>query len=178
MLPLRAGVKMAVHEVVTWILHRTKSLKHSRQLLKLCALSFGIGKGWSFWISWTPDKPSTLTATSPHWLGGRLELPGRDHGRGQPFSCNTMTLGPIPIWRPQSTLPLLAGLSYHFHHIVQIWHLLTSICFCWRKMECCSNIFPAMTLTWQLWNSGSPPPVQIFMNAACRLLFITGEMRN
>jgi len=26
----------------------------------VCAI-FGIGKGWSFWVSWNPDKPATLT---------------------------------------------------------------------------------------------------------------------
>jgi hypothetical protein len=45
--------------------------RHSRcshQWVKWCALSFGIGKARSSWISWNLDKPSTLTATSWHWL--------------------------------------------------------------------------------------------------------------
>jgi len=47
-----------------WILHRRKSSRRCPQRVKWCALSFGTGKRWSFWISLNPAKPSTLTATS------------------------------------------------------------------------------------------------------------------
>jgi len=60
-----------------WIPHRRKSSRRYPQQVKWCALSFGIGKGWSFWISLDPDKPSTLTATSQRWLSWRLEFPVR-----------------------------------------------------------------------------------------------------
>ena len=45
------------------------------QQVEWCALSFGIGKGWSFWISWNLDKLLTLTAMSWHWWSWRLEVP-------------------------------------------------------------------------------------------------------
>lgn len=38
-------------------------------------LSFEIGKEWSFWISWNPEKPPTLATRSQHQLSWRLELP-------------------------------------------------------------------------------------------------------
>ena len=44
-----------------WIPHWRKSSRCSPQQVTWCALSFGIGKGWSFWISWNPDRPSTVT---------------------------------------------------------------------------------------------------------------------
>ena len=105
-----------------WIPHRSKSSRCRRQRVKWCALSFGIGNGWSFWVFWNPDKPSTLTATSRRWLSWRLEFPEWGQRRRQPFSCNMITPGPIPIWRPWSTLSILAGLSYHTQRIVRIWH--------------------------------------------------------
>jgi len=51
-----------------WIPHQRKSSRPCCQRIKWCALSFGIGKGWSFWISLNLDKPSTLTATLQCWL--------------------------------------------------------------------------------------------------------------
>ena len=36
----------------------------------------------------------------------------------QPFSCSSITPGPIPVWRPWSTLLTLGGLSYHTQCIV------------------------------------------------------------
>jgi len=158
-----------------WILHQRKSSRRCPQQVRWCALSFGIGKGWSFWISLNPDKPSTLTATSRCWLSWRLKFPESGQRRRQPFSCNMTTPGPIPVWRPWSTLPILGGLSYHTHHVVQIWPLLTSICSGWWKMDCVDNIFVAKMPSYELWNSGPPPVVQIFASAACRLLFIAGD---
>ena len=102
-------------------------------------------------------------------LSRRLEFPESGQRRGQPFSCNEITPGPIPVWRPWSTLPILAGLSYHIHRIVRIWRLLTSICSSRWK------IFLATTPLYELWNSGRPPHVRIFTIAASRLLFIAGE---
>jgi len=55
-----------------WIPHRRI---HSPQQIKWCALYFGIGKEWYFWISWSLEKPSTLITTSYLWLSWRLKLP-------------------------------------------------------------------------------------------------------
>ena len=46
------------------------------------------------------------------WLSWRLVLLESDQRRGQPFSCNTMIPGLIPIWEPWSTLSVSAGLSH------------------------------------------------------------------
>jgi len=124
-----------------WIPHRRKRSRRCPQRERWCALSFGIGKGWSFWISLNPYKPSTLTATSRHWLSWKFEFPESGQRRRQPFSCNTTTPGPIPVWRPWSTLPILGGLSYYTHRIVRIWPLLTSICSGRWKKDCVDNIF-------------------------------------
>jgi len=156
-----------------WIPHRRKSSRRCPQRVKWCAMSFGIGKGWSFWISFNPDK----TINSYRYiatLSWRLEFPESGQRR-QPFSCNTTTPGPIPVWRPWSTLPILGGLSYHTHLIVRIWPLLTSICSGRWKMDCVDNISLATTPSYELWNSGPPLLVQIFTSVACRLLFIAGE---
>ena len=79
------------------------------------------------------------------------------------------------VWRLWSRLPMLAGLSYHTHHIVQMWGLLTSICMGQWKMNCMSNSFLATMPLYQLWNTGSLPLVKIFMSRICRLLLIAGE---
>ena len=128
-----------------WIPRQGKSSRRCPQWVKWCALSFGIGKGWSFWISLNPNKPSTLTGTLWRWLSCRLEFPESGQRRRQPLSCNMITPGLIPVWRPRSTLSILAGLSYHTHRIVWIWRLLTSICSGRWKMDCMGNIFLAMT---------------------------------
>jgi len=47
-----------------------------------------------------PGKPSTLTATLRRRLSWRLEFPESGQRRRQPFSCNTITPGPIPVLRP------------------------------------------------------------------------------
>jgi len=155
--------------------HRRKSSRRCPQRVKWRALSFGIGKGWSFWISLNPDKPSTVTATSRRWLSWRLEFPESDQRRRQPFSCNTITPDPIPVWRPGSSLSILARLSYHDHRIVRIWRPLISICSGRWKMDCVGNIFLATTPPYELWNSGPPPLVQTFTSAACKFLFIASK---
>ena len=45
------------------------------------------------------------------------------------------------------TLPILAGLSYHIHCTLQIWHLLTSICLGQWKKDSMGNIFLATMLS-------------------------------
>jgi len=62
-------------------LSHQRSSRHSPQQVR-CALSFGIGKGWHFWISWNPDKPSALITTSPCWLSWRFILPESGQSRG------------------------------------------------------------------------------------------------
>jgi len=158
-----------------WIPHGRKSSRCCPQWVKWCALSFGIGNGWSFWISLNPDKPSSLTATLRRWLSWRLEFPESGQRRRQPFSCNTITPGPIPVWRPWSTLSSLARLWYCTYHIVHILRLLTSICSGRWKMDYVGNIFLTMMPAYELWDSGPPPLVLFFTSAACRLLFIAGE---
>jgi hypothetical protein len=79
------------------------------------------------WISWKLDKPSTLTTTLQRWLSWRPKFSESGQRRRQPFSGNTILPGPIPVWRPWSTLQSLTGLSYHTHHIVQIWLRLPSV---------------------------------------------------
>ena len=73
---------------------------------KWCALSFGIGKGWSFWICWKLGKQSTLTKLKDQ--NSRV----RPMRRRQPFFCAMIVQGPI-LWRPWSTLPVLTELPYH-----------------------------------------------------------------
>ena len=106
------------------------------QQVKRCALPLGIGKRWSLWISWNKDKPFTLTATLWCWLSWRLKFAESGQRRRQSYSSNTVMPGPIPVWRPQSTLPVLAELSFHIHHIVWIWHFLTFIFSGRWKMDC------------------------------------------
>jgi len=63
----------------------------------------------------------------------------------RPEKKTVITPGPMPVWWHWSTLPILARLSYHTHRIVWIWHLLTSICSGWWKMECMGNVLLAIT---------------------------------
>ena len=44
-----------------WIPQQRKSSRHSPQCVRWCALSFGIGKEWCFWIFWNLDELSTST---------------------------------------------------------------------------------------------------------------------
>jgi hypothetical protein len=94
-----------------------ESWRRSHQWVNRSPLSFGKGKRWSFWISWNPDKPSNLTTTSRRWISWRPEFSESGQRSKQPFYCNTITLGPIPVWRPWGKLQSFAGLSYHTHRI-------------------------------------------------------------
>jgi len=47
--------------------------------------------------------------------------------RWQPFSCHSIMPGSLPVWGLWSTLPVLAGLSHHTHHIDQILYLSVPI---------------------------------------------------
>ena len=86
--------------------------------VKWYALPFGIGKDRFYWISLSQNRASALTTTMWWWLNWRLEVPESGQRRRQPLSYNTVTSGPIPIWRQQNTLPILAGLSDNTHHIL------------------------------------------------------------
>ena len=57
--PLWARVKTAVHGVATCKLPIEEKVQDSPQGIRWCAVSFGIGKRWSSWVSWNPDKLST-----------------------------------------------------------------------------------------------------------------------
>jgi len=80
-----------------------KKFKMQPSADKSCALSFGIAKGSSFWISWNPDKPSTVTTSLWCWLNWRLKLPESGQRRRHSFSGNTLTPGLIPVWKSWST---------------------------------------------------------------------------
>ena len=69
---LVVGVKTAIHGDVNF--PSKESSRYSSQRVKWCALSFWMGKGWSFGISASLDKASTLTTTSQCWLGWRLSF--------------------------------------------------------------------------------------------------------
>lgn len=121
-----------------WIPYRRINLRCNPWWVKRYALSIGIGKDWSFWISCNPNKQSNLTATSWFWLRWKLELP--QLGRRQHFFCNTTAQGPVPFWRLWSTLTVLLGLYYHTHCMTWIWCFLSSIHSCPWKMDCMRNI--------------------------------------
>ena len=140
-----------------WIPHQRKSSRRCPQRVKRCALSFGIGKGWSFWISLNPDKPLTLNLKAQIY-GVRPEMKTtfllqHENARSH-TSLKTVEHNVNP------------GLSNHTHRIFRIWCFLTSICSGRWKMDCMGNIFLATTP----WNSGPPLLVQIFTSAACRLI--------
>ena len=107
-----------------WILHQIKNSGWTPWWVKWLALSFEIRKVWSFWISWSLDKTSTWTTTAPTKLKAQTS---RVRLKKTIFLLQSIVLGPIPVCGPWSTLPILAGLSYHTYHIVQIWCLLASI---------------------------------------------------
>jgi len=142
---------------------------------KMMRIDFWDRKGVYLMNFWNPDKPSTLTSTSPYWLSWRLKLPKSGQRRQQPFSCNMITPSLIPAWRSWSALPIFTGLSYHTHHTVQIWHLQNYICSGRWKMNCMGNILLATTSSQQLWNSRSPHWCRFFMSKVCWLLVIAGE---
>jgi len=98
----------------------TVSQSHSgiSREVEWCSLSSGIGKEWSFWISWNPEKPSALTCTLPCWISWKPELPQPGQKRRQPFSCKMITPGLTAVWRPWSTWPFWAVLSYHNHLLI------------------------------------------------------------
>lgn len=100
---LKVRVQTAAHGVVVWILRQSKSSRYSSQLVKWYALSFGIGKRWSFKISRNLEpgtwKPRTLTATLWCWLNWGLELPASGLRRRQPFSCSRKMPGPVLVIR-------------------------------------------------------------------------------
>jgi len=73
--PLWVRLKAAVSVVVTCEFPIEERVQNSPQQLKWCALSLGIGKGWSFWFSWNPDRPSALTTILRCWRNWRLKLP-------------------------------------------------------------------------------------------------------
>ena len=47
---------VVVHGMVTWFSQQRKSSRCRSQQLKWCVAFFGIGKGWSFWMSQNADK--------------------------------------------------------------------------------------------------------------------------
>ena len=100
----------------TWIPYQLKISAHNPQEVTGHALSCGIGKGWSFWISQNADKPSTLTDSLQCWLRVRTEK--------ITFSLqHNVRLHAISKIMEHTTTALT-----NTHHTVQIWHVVTSIC--------------------------------------------------
>jgi hypothetical protein len=152
--------------------HKSKGPRRSHQRVKRCALSSGRGKAWSSWISWNPDKPLTLTATSQRW---RPE--GRNFQscqRRQPFSCNMITQGATPVWRPWGLLQSLAVLSYYVHRVIWIlgssdFHLIELMKDGLRGQHYPDNETVIAAVRKWVASAGA-----IFTSAARRLLFIAG----
>ena len=105
--------------------HWRKSSRLGPRWVEWCVLSFGIGKGWSFWISGNPDQPLPLTTTSQCWLSWRLEHTASGHSGRQPFSCNTIRPGPMPVRILWTMLPALAGTV--LPHLLHIWYWVPSV---------------------------------------------------
>ena len=173
----KTGIKTAFHGVAGHM--QIPRQRKSPQLVKWCALPCGIGKSWSLWISWILNKPPPLTTTSQHRVSWRFELPVRPEK-------NTAFL------LKHDNARLHASLKIMEHTVNLGWNILPQSLYslvlapsdfhlCWWKMDCVGNIFLATMPSWQLWNSGSPPLMQIFMNTKCSrstecsLLFITGD---
>lgn len=57
---------------------------------------------------------------------------------------------PVSVWIQWGTVPVLTGLSYHIHHIVWIWDLLTYNCLGQGGMDYAGNTFLAITLSFAL----------------------------
>lgn len=142
--PLHARVKIATQRGDGGICHQI-NVRHS------LTGSFGIGKGWSFQISWNSEKPSALTTTSEYWLSWRLEHPEKNT-----FSCNAIMPGSIPFkdhcGHCQSCLdcPVTPTTQSRFS---SFW----LPCFGQWKMDYLGNIFLLTALSQQTWNSASPP---------------------
>jgi len=116
------------------------------------------------------DKSSTLTAWW-HWLNLKAQAFRVRQQKKIAFLLQLVNTNPIPFWWLWNTLSILAGLSYHIHHIVLIWHLLTSICFDQWKM---GKLFPSnytTTAAVKLWVTSS---VADFLSTS-QLLFIAGK---
>lgn len=151
-----------------------RKFKMQQSVSKVTCTVFWDRKSVILLVSWNPDKPSTLTATSRRWVSWRPELPVRPDKK-KTFLLQHDNTSLIPVWRPCGTLQSLAGLSYQAHHTVWIWHLLTSTCSGRWMMDYVGNIFLTKIPSSQLRERGSPPVVQISTSPAYRLLFITGK---
>ena len=118
------------------------------------------------------DKPSTLSATLQHWLSWRLQLYRVRSNKKTIFLLHTVTPGPTLVWKPWSTLPVLAELSCHTYCIIWIWHILIYVCSGQLKIEWVGNVFLAKM---NVIVAALKQLVQVFTSMACRLLFINGE---
>jgi len=155
-----------------WISHWRKRSRCSCNGVKLCALSFAIGKGWSFWISWYSDKPSTAAPWS--WLSQRLKL----LESGQRRQIFLATLKKQALYQLEDhTAHCQSFLGSPTMSTVHSGFGIFWLPYVWvdETWKVASQYFPSNSPPWQLWNSGSFPLVQTFTSTACRFLFITGK---
>ena len=94
------------------------------QWIKWCELYFGMGEEVILLDVLDPKE----TISSDCYIVILTKLRAQTsigQRRWLPFSCNMITPGSLPVWRSLSTLPNLAGLSYHTHCIVQMYRFGT-----------------------------------------------------
>jgi len=165
------------HELEWWQVNSPLKKVKMQSSVKWCAPSFRTGKRWSLWISQNADKSSTLPTTSLCLLSWRLKLLESGQRRRQHCPHNTVTSGSISVWRPRSTLAVLARLSYCTHRVVQIWGLLTSLYrpatdgLCGQHFT--SNDVIIAAVKQQV--TSTSVRFMLFLSVACRFMFITGE---
>ena len=117
-----------------------KKFKMQPLVCKVMCIVFGVGRAWSFWISWNLDRAQTLTTTLRCWLSWKLKL-----------SWSGQMSGAIRVWRPWSTLPILAGMSNHNHCIVvgafwlpydERWTVWAKFSYKWCHHSSCETMGP------------------------------------
>jgi len=131
-----------------WIPHQRQSSRCSSQWVKWFALSFDIVNSVVL-LDFLVTRQTINFDHDTMSLSWRLKLQESDQRRRQPFLCNMVTPGSIPVCKPWSTLLISAVPFYYTHCIVQIWCLLTFICLDWWKADCAGIVFlPAMPSEW------------------------------
>jgi hypothetical protein len=143
-------------------------LKTQPPVGKVMCTVFGIGKAWSSWISWNPNKPPTLT--KPKARISRIRPEKKTTFLLQHDNAKHHTSLKIMRHVAKFSWTVLPYPPYSPDLVTSVFHLFGLV-----KDGLCSNIFLTVTPSSQLWESRSPLLVQIFMSAACRLLLISGK---